>query len=1012
MTARRDARSAVVPADRIDAAPGQPSALRTSAELPGSPAGRSSRVLAAAVAAATLLGASADVSRGQAARPAATPVARSVAAAAGLDGLSDDRVMDELAGRGINSLLTRLFDERKVPVADRDAFRSLQALRELKSAAQLTDGKRIELMAKSVEGLNGLMPKLTDGDQLTEYAVTLIGKGIEPDVNILDYWGDNPVRQARIKLAADLSVKMLNKASDEAINRMNLVQNQIKNPNDPKMAECERLYIQSKETKYVANLAAYYQVSAIDVGGPNAKAGLDERKKLADPAINYLKDFATPDSGAAPTVLLRLGRLAMAKADFANAKKYLQYVIDKKVPAAEPKQPPQELKNPAPTIWQENEARYFSIVTDVLAKKVPEAEKGFSDLEAWQKGVTDADFKKDTKGNDAQMLMLKYRIVSAKADAVAAGPDREKLERDGADALEKLGALDRGFAALVAEQLVSRVRDDTDLTKLGTPVLQALTERGAVEWGRPQGQPYDEKVLERGLKAAKEIAGRRAGENGPSPAAVENARLRIALFLQKQNKLAEATAQYLDYAADPLYQGKPNAARAVDTAQFLAIQIYAKNTQDRAAGELYDRMLQVAANPPFSHPEMFYFHADRLRSKAQNVPEAIKFYALVPKGDKKEFDAKYWQMVLGEEQLDKVKDSGLRNNEVRKVAALAGDVRKMAQAALAAAGNDAAAQQRARFRSSLATLTDAKLALRQQPADPKRAIQLLEGFEANVAVLPQADGLSSQAAFVRASALLEAGQIDPAIVQIQALANNPKTAQFAAGLVQDLLKDLETKIKDAQKAGDKQALIDAANRRAKVTGLLLPFADKVADPKAKAEMKRQITYYDANAKFMAGQLLPNGPEKKQRLGEAKAVFERLLTENKDDVRSTINLGKCDYELGDYNAAIGRFVPLVQQQKLGPPTIQVQGVGGNLTEKDNEDFWEVNYFLNTARYNVYKANPNDKDAQALSNAAKQSILPLFLIHGQRTGGEAMKKEYLELRAKLDPQAASQPAAATK
>jgi tetratricopeptide (TPR) repeat protein len=977
---------------------------------------RDARVVVAAVAASVLTVGLSGVARGQPARPAAAPaVAKpaAVAAAAGLDGLSDDRVMDELAGRGVNSLLNKLFDERKVPVADREAFRSLQALRELKGAGQLTDGKRIELMAKSVEGLNALLPKLTDGTQLTEYAVTLIGKGIEPDVNILDYWGDNPVRQARIKMAADLSVKMLNKASDEALNRMNVMQNQIRSATDPRMAECEKLFETSNQTKYVANLASYYQVVAIDATGPNAATGIAERKKLADPAIKYLSDFATPDSGAGPTVLLRLGRLAMAKADFVSAKKYLQSIVDKKVPNPEPKQPPLELTNPAPTVWQENEARYFSVVTDVLAKKLPEAEKGLADLDQWQKAVTDAEFKKESKVNDAQMLMLRYRVVSAKADAAAAGPEREKLERAAEDALEKLGAVDKSFGALVAEQLVSRVKDTTDLTKLGTPVLQALAERAVVEWGKPQGQPFDEAVLERGLKAARVIAGRKPGDGGPTAAAVENAKLRVALFLQKQGKLADATAQYLDYATDPEYQKKPNAARAVDTAQFLAIQLYAKNTQDKATGELYDRMLKVVCNPPFEHPEMFYFYATRLRSKAENAPEAIKFYAKVPKGDKKEFDARYWQMVLDGAQLDKVRDPGLRNTQARKVAALAAQVRTLAQAALAQAG-DAEAQQRARFRIALATLTDAELALQTQPPDATRSAKALQGFEQTLAGLPQAEGLTSRASFVRATALLAADKTDDATVQINKLAADPKTADSAANLVQQLLGKLDADIKAFQKSAkpeDKPTLITKVNQRAKVSGLLMPIAEKQADPKKREEMKRAVIYYDANAKFMAGQLLPAGAEKKQRLGEAKAVFEKLLAQNANDVRSIINAGKCDYELGDLDAAITRFVPLVQQQKLGPPTIQVEGAGGNITEKDNDDFWEVNYLLNMARYKKAQPNPSDPASQAMVEAARKSILPLFVIHGERTGGENFRKEYLELRALLAPEAATQPAATT-
>src|ERR1051325_10822080 len=69
-------------------------------------------------------------------------------APSGLDTLSDDKLMTELANRGLTTLLDRAFEINKVPVEKQQGIRSLIALRELSDAnVKLTPSQRKDRIA-------------------------------------------------------------------------------------------------------------------------------------------------------------------------------------------------------------------------------------------------------------------------------------------------------------------------------------------------------------------------------------------------------------------------------------------------------------------------------------------------------------------------------------------------------------------------------------------------------------------------------------------------------------------------------------------------------------------------------------------------------------------------------------------------------------------------------------------------------------------------------------------------
>src|SRR5690349_6110831 len=105
----------------------------------------SALALAAALA---LAGPLAHRSFAQPAAPAAGGAAGAATAPAGvgLDALSDDVVMNELAARGQDSLLNHMFEVKKLPKEQRDAFVGLQAFRELSDRSKpLPERRRQQL---------------------------------------------------------------------------------------------------------------------------------------------------------------------------------------------------------------------------------------------------------------------------------------------------------------------------------------------------------------------------------------------------------------------------------------------------------------------------------------------------------------------------------------------------------------------------------------------------------------------------------------------------------------------------------------------------------------------------------------------------------------------------------------------------------------------------------------------------------------------------------------------------
>src|SRR3954452_3790088 len=304
---------------------------------------------------------------------ARVPPPAPAAPAEGLDSLKDDAVIAKLSALNQTSLVNRLFDVNNVPKEQRAGFTVLRSLEELSSTPvdKLTNARRQVLVKQVVDGLDSVMPTLSDANKLMGYAAALIERGIEPEVNVLEYFGDNPTTEADLKPAVQAAMKLLDKVGTEATTEAQKIEAQMGRAGNDALADrWMKLDGTRSQAKYVQNLISYYLAVATDASKPE---GVKERKDIAAKATDALKEFDTEESGVQPLVENRIAKLFMISGDFAKARKRFDNVAAKKT-------------KPEPNLGQQFEARFFRVLTDVLDKKPDEAATGLDELSKWIAG--------------------------------------------------------------------------------------------------------------------------------------------------------------------------------------------------------------------------------------------------------------------------------------------------------------------------------------------------------------------------------------------------------------------------------------------------------------------------------------------------------------------------------------------------------------------------------------------------------------------------------------------------
>ena len=325
----------------------------------------------------------------------------------------------------------------------------------------------------------------------------------------------------------------------------------------------------------------------------------------------------------------------------------------------------------------------------------------------------------------------------------------------------------------------------------------------------------------------------------------------------------------------------------------------------------------------------------------------MKFYNLVPAGDKAEFPARFFALVALKSQADARRTRPSARRCSSRCPPLIDQVRTLA----AAKGEDPVAKGRL----ALTTLLGADLAIQQKA--PDRALQLLQGLEQSVAGAPNAADVALEATRYRAMAYLASNQLDKATAEVIRLASDPKTATQAIILVNKVLEELRKDYDRAEAAGNTAEMSRLASGQASLTKFLVDWARQNLPKKI-----GEFLVYDADIKLNAGRLQKDPAARKQLLDAAIAVYQEAGKTAADNVKVPLGTALAQYELGNYAASDKALGTLLRENKLGGPQATDTDAAGNQNVKDNPVYWEAMYKWLKGKSQIAQVRPQQRRRQ--------------------------------------------------
>ncbi len=411
-----------------------------------------------------------------------------------------------------------------------------------------------------------------------------------------------------------------------------------------------------------------------------------------------------------------------------------------------------------------------------------------------------------------------------------------------------------------------------------------------------------------------------------------------------------------------------------------------------------ERFLPIAINPPFNRQEFALQYAASLFAEGK-WKEAIKYYRMVPETEppSRLLVARYGEMVALKNELEETPN--LQPDEKQQwtdqIQHLAESVTSLANGVINGNGSEA---EKSQAKSTLArmTLIAADITRREQN-DPKRVLELLNGFEESVKDLPDAKSLISGALFLRVQADMQLGRNDEAtktLVKYLSTTNANEGAQT----VHDLLAVLNTELDEARRQGESDSHIrQLADNRAMLSGFLVKWAADSSDGKIHS-YAYVYGRFDADTKRLAAELEADPAVRQRDLAAAMELYKQLQSPanaalykagldagaDKDypDPLVTLGMGLIAYDQGDCHTVKATLGRLIQDEKLG---------------ENNDQYWEAAYKLLDCMHTLAKA----KDHGTSDADVAKSLKVLYLIWRDQTGGAKYHEKFEELRKEVLP-----------
>lgn len=883
----------------------------------------------------------------------------------GLNALPEDRLFAELAQRGLNSLLERAFEVNRVPAEQRQATRALIALRELTESSRRLSPRDIDdLVQPLVSGMEAALPTQRDPVLLVTQAEQVIEVLVFPRLNSLEYWGETAANTARLRPVATVAGRMLARAAELARREADEVANRLTSANDPNIARYEQLESLAVKAEYTRRMNDYAVVVSMDVADP-------QRRRLAEEAIEALRQFDNEESTVQPAVRLQTGKLLLASSRWSEAIATLDGIW--RSPAS---------LSPTPGPSQQFEARYFAAVAALRSGRAEDAVQRLADLRQWQAESLPPEAR---PGAEAALSILEYRIELARGRTDAARAVLVSLVRQRPE-----------FEAVVLDQFIDGLPTRSQFTTADSLLLRAVVRRGEAELARPEGQRIDRLLVEDAVLAARELVNRRS-RGGIELQLAEDVALRLPLLLERMGETTQAASALLDYIE--LFGPQARGSRlALDEAAYLIARLRSETPEDVDVARVYERFLRIAVEPPFGRLELAYEWARRLQTTGRYA-EAIAFFDRVPADDPRVELARFFRMVATKQLLD---EEGMnwpeaqRSARARELLALASSVAADARQRLEQRSSEEVAARNDKLILVRSALVGADLALRELK-DPQRALRTLEGFEAAAAGLAGERDLIAQAMNVRVLALMDLGRNEEATRTLVALLEKTGGNE-GADIVFRLLTRLGSDLERARVADDQPVVRSLARSRAALSGFLVQWAQNHPEPSIR-ESTYRYRVFDAETKRLAAELETDPQRRLRELRETLSLYESLRSAAPGGVDPVVELGAAllHFELGEFSVARDRLALLLEQRRLGRP-VEEQERAGEIVTVLNDRYWEATLRLMQATLKLLEAGSVGEEAR---QGLRNGLMALYARWGRGLGGPRWGAEFENLRQAIAP-----------
>ena len=913
------------------------------------------------------------------------PASAQPASATGLNALSDDRLIAELAKRNLPGLLDRAFEQNNWPQDRRKGVLAVMAAEQLRAKSSSISYSQKQALVKQVtQGISGALPTITDAEMLYRSAETLLADGIRDDIALLEYWGASSTTQVRVRPVIDAVVSMLDRSGEITTKERADIEKQLENSNPNQATLLQRKYGQLED---LANTTGALRIET----DYNLALSMDKSDARRAEALGRVVETLTPldtaENPARNTVrfVLAKAKLALGTPEsLGEARSLLDAIANT----------PGESDGASLPF----ESRYFRTVVEVLAQKPADAQKQFDGFTRWI-GANKPQDAAAAASVQATAQLLEYRVTQLAGDKAKA-----------TQTLLKLVDAQPQFREVILQQLLSGIDQTTPLTTLDPLLLSALADAGRREAIRPESETADAAVLTRAIGAAQETI-RRKATPGVRNDQVEEASFLVPFFKQRQGDKIGAANAFLDYA-DQFRAGSTNSAErgpaALDNAMGLIGQLRQQDITDPEVSRAYDRVFPIALSAPYNRKELLFTWADRLRRLGKS-DEAATFFRQIPATDRNYATARYLLLISLAQRLDQIKTGDAQRGAiVTEIQALAGEVRAAGQAG----GGQGAGQGAGQATSDAVTkerlvrtnLLSADLA-RVDQNNPKKALEVLNDFEKDVAGMKAESELLGEAMFLRVQSFMQLGQTTDAVNQLVELLQK-SGGERGQQVVFNMLTKLEEDFNKAQAADDNAKMAQLQASRAALTPYLVQWAQKSTDANI-----NKFTYsyrvYDAETQRLAADFVKDPAQQKAKREESLTRFKELdapdgfkqfqatLSPERQrsaryDPQVALGVARLEFDLENWPTARDRFARLLADKTLGLPVTTITE-NGQEREIDNDNYWEA----------VYKwSRASAKVGQNLDNV-KTTLLSLVIRWGDRTGGTKWKAQFEALKNELIP-----------